>query len=190
MGLFKELFDRVETRRALGEQLSVIEYHWLGTNIYQGAEAVAILDEGVKKHPDSVSLQSDYLEVLAKAGRKKEAWKAYEGARDLYFARVKKIGIPAAPGDAGYITEPLTVLIARPWYLFLLKEGKDDEFRRLEDRLREVCPKTGDEPKNLLIPLAFAEFGSGRYAAAANCVSQSLQNKGSNNVRSRSMLTT
>jgi serine/threonine protein kinase/tetratricopeptide (TPR) repeat protein len=177
MGLFNELRDRLETRRATGEDLGVMEYRWFGTNIYQGAEAVAILSEGVKKYPDSMSLITDYMEVLSKAGRKDEAWKAYERARDLYFALVQRTETPAVPGDLDVVTEPLTVLAARPWYLFLLQEGKDDEFRRLEARLRKACLQTKEDAKNLLIPRAFAEFGSGRYAAAVETLESCVKTK-------------
>src|SRR5262245_14151205 len=75
MGLFKELRDRLEARRALGEEMGVTDYGWLGT-VYQGAESVAILREGVKNHPDSVDLHSRYMQLLAKTGRKEEAWHA------------------------------------------------------------------------------------------------------------------
>ena len=106
------------------------------------------------------------MEVLAKAGRKEEAWKAYERARDLYFALLERAQIPTLDGE--YITELLTVLRVRPWYIFLLQEGKDEEFQRLENRLRELLPKTGDDPRNLLLPRAFAEAASGRHRAAVN----------------------
>jgi len=187
MGLFRELRDRLEARRALGEQISVEEYGWLGMNIYQGPEAVAILSEGVKRYADSVLLQSDYMEVLAKAGRKEEAWKAYERARDLYFALLERWETPRLGGD--YITEPITVLRVRPWYIFLLQEGKDEEFRRLEKRLREMCRKTGDDPKSLLLPRAFAEFATGRYAAAVESLESCVQLKVWNEVVNEVMVT-
>jgi tetratricopeptide (TPR) repeat protein len=117
------------------------------------------------------------MEVLAKAGRKEEAWKAYERARDLYFALVDRMEIPEVSDDANYNTEPLTVLIARPWCAFLLQEGKDAEFRRLEERLREICPKTGEDPKSVLLPRAFAEYGAGRYRAALKSLELCLQEK-------------
>src|SRR5262249_48034812 len=148
------------------EELGVLEYRCLGTNIYQGAEATAILAEGANKHPESVSLRTDYMELLAKAGQREEAWKAYQMARDLYFAAVDRMKASELRRDANFLTEPLTVLIARPWYVFLLREGKDDELRRLENRLREACSKTKEEPKNLVLVRAFADFGSGRHADA------------------------
>jgi tetratricopeptide (TPR) repeat protein len=43
-GLLNELKDRLEARRASGEELEVMDYRWLGTNIYQGAEAIVILE--------------------------------------------------------------------------------------------------------------------------------------------------
>jgi len=187
MGLFRELRDRLEARRALGEQMSVEEYSWLGMNIYQGPEAVSILAEGIKKYPDSVLLQSDYMEVLATAGRKAEAWTAYERARDLYFALVEKWATPRIGGE--YITELITVLRVRPWYTFLLQEGKDDEVKRLENRLRAVCPKTGDDPKSLLVARATAEFGTGRYSAAAKSLETCLQEKLWNEFASEAMIT-
>src|SRR5262249_39614192 len=96
MGLLKELRHRLETRRALGEKLGIMDYHWLGT-IYQGGEALAILREGIKKYPGSVGLHSDSVLVLAKTGRKEEAWQAYEQGRDLYFAKVAESAVPVLP---------------------------------------------------------------------------------------------
>jgi tetratricopeptide (TPR) repeat protein len=187
MGLLKELFARLETRRALGEHLSEGEYGWFRS--YPGPEAVNILGEGVKKHPESVSLQTAYMELLAKAGRKEEAWRAYERARDLYFALVERSETPTLAGDGGYNTELLTVLVARPWYIFILQEGKDDEFRRLEDRLREVCLKTKEDAKSLLVPRAFAEFGVGRYAAAVETLETCVKLKIWNDVVNEAMVT-
>jgi serine/threonine protein kinase/tetratricopeptide (TPR) repeat protein len=189
MGLYKELFDRLETRRALGEKMAADEYGWFV--FYQGAAAVAILGEGVEKYPDSVLLHSNYLQVLAKAGRKQEAWKAYETARDLYFDQVDKNATPGLRVGGEPIQVPLLppVIQAVPWYAFLLQAGKDDEFRRLEERLREVCPNTKTEAKALLLPRAMAEFGAGKYAAAAKSLEGCLQEKLWNELASEAMIT-
>jgi tetratricopeptide (TPR) repeat protein len=47
----------------------------------------------------------------------------------------------------------------------------------LDERLRDVCLKTGTEAKTLLLPRAIAEFGSGRYDAAAKSLETCLQQK-------------
>ena len=46
MGLYKELFDRLETWRALGEELTETEYGWYF--FYQSPDAVSILGEGAE----------------------------------------------------------------------------------------------------------------------------------------------
>ena len=190
LGLFKELRDRVETRRALGEPLRIAEYVWMGTIFYQGEEAVAILDEGVKKYPESVELLSDYMQLLSRVGRKEAAWNAYEKGRDLYFAQVDRNETPTSPGDGIKVPPMSPTFVALPWYSYLLKEGKDDEFHRLEDRLREACAKTRTEPKSLLLPRAVAEFGARRYAAAAKSLEICLQERVWNDVASEAMITT
>jgi tetratricopeptide (TPR) repeat protein len=182
MGFLNELKDRLETRRTLGEELRAIEYTWLGTNIYQGEEAVAILSEGIKKHPDSVGLLSDYMQVLAKAGRKAEAWGAYEKARDLFFAKVARSELSASPGETPDQPEPLSPAgVAGPWYAFLLQEGKLDEFTRLENRLVETCSTTRSKPEELALPRASAEFATQRYEDAVKsfqiCLREGLGNE-------------
>jgi serine/threonine protein kinase/tetratricopeptide (TPR) repeat protein len=189
MGLYKELFDRLETRRALGDEMSEYEYGWFVLS--QGPDAVAILGEGVMKYPDSVLLHSNNMQILAKAGRKEEAWKAYERARDLYFVRVEKSETPAFPfvGEAIEVPPLPPVVQALPWYTFLLQEGKDEEFIRLDNRFREICPKIKAEPMTLLLPRATAEFSSGRYAAAAKSLETCLELKLWNELASEAMLT-
>ena len=100
------------------------------------------------------------MQLLAKAGRKEEAWKAYEKGRDLYFAQLDRSEIPAMPVVSEAIELPPLppFAFALPWYTYLLKEGKDDEFRQLEVRLKKACGKTRTEPKELMLPRAFAEF--------------------------------
>jgi tetratricopeptide (TPR) repeat protein len=168
----------LETRRALREELAELDYKYLGT-IYQGGKEEAALIEGIKKYPHSVGLYSAYMELLAKAGRKEEAWNAYERARDLYFTQVDRSEIPTLPGISQTIKPgPISpAVVAFPWYIYLLQEGKDDELRRLEDRLREACPKTTTEIKDLLLPRAVAEFRSSRYAAAVRSLEICLQEK-------------
>jgi serine/threonine protein kinase/tetratricopeptide (TPR) repeat protein len=184
MGHFKELRDRLETRRALGEEMGPTDYRWLGV-VYQGTEALAILAEGVKKHPTSVELQSDHLQSLAQAGRKEEAWNAYETARDLYFVRADTIGAPAR----GHQDIPLPpTLVALPWYTFLLQAGKDDEFSRLDDHLRKVCTKMMTDPNHLLLPRAFAEFSARKYEAAARSLEGCLQLQLWNEIVSETMI--
>jgi len=178
MGLFEELRDRIETRRALGEELSEGAYDSLGTNVYQGTAALAILAEGTKKHPDSSLLHSAYMRLLWKAGRKAEAWKAFEKGRDAYFAQVDR----SNAHELDWQTPPVPpTFVAISWYQYLLDEGKDDEFRRLEVRLKEACGKTRTEPKELMLPRAFAEFGAGRFADASKslefCVQEKLWNE-------------
>src|SRR5262249_13688501 len=65
MGLSKELVDRIETKRAMGEKLTIKDYRRLGT-YYGRTEAMAIVREGIDTYPDSVSLYSDYMTLLAK----------------------------------------------------------------------------------------------------------------------------
>jgi serine/threonine protein kinase/predicted Zn-dependent protease len=166
VGRYGELFDRLEARRALGEEFSTTDY---GCYIfYEGPQALMMLEEGTKKYPDSVLLQSKYMQLLAKAGRKAEAWKAYERSRDLYFSQVDANQVPALPvvGDAIQGAPMAPVLEALSWYTYLLQDGKDVEFNRLDERLRAVCPKMATEAKRLLLPRASAEFAAGRYAAA------------------------
>jgi tetratricopeptide (TPR) repeat protein len=190
MGLFKELRDRLEARRALGEEMGVTDYGWLGT-VYQGIESVAILREGVKNYPDSVVLHSHYMQLLAKTGRKEEAWKAYERSRDLYFAQVARREVPALPDVSQTIEVPPLppTVVAPQWYSYLLQEGKDDEFRRLDERLREVCKKTMTDHQSLLLPRATAEFGCGRYAEAAKSLETCLQMRLWNELASEAMIT-
>jgi serine/threonine protein kinase/tetratricopeptide (TPR) repeat protein len=188
MGLFSELRSRLESRRAWGEELSFTEYEWLGTSAYQGVEAVAILAEGVSKHPSSFSLRSTYMVALAKAGRKKEALKAYEEAKELYVAAVEKAQAPLLPGD-GIDSELRAVLVARPWYVFLLQEGKDDEVQQLDKQLRAVCAKTGEDVNSPVLLRAFGEFGSGRYGAAVASLERCLQLRVWNDAVSEGMVT-
>jgi tetratricopeptide (TPR) repeat protein len=190
MGLFKELRDRLETRRALGVEMNATEYRWLGST-YQGSEALEILDNGAKKFPDSVELHSDYMQLLAKAGKKEAAWKAYERGRDLYFAKVERCEAPAMPIDSHGIElpPPPPTLVALPWYTYLVQEGKEDELHRLEDRLRGLCAKSRTEAKELLLPRAFAEFSAGRYAAAATSLEMCLREKLWNESASEALIT-
>jgi serine/threonine protein kinase/Flp pilus assembly protein TadD len=178
LGLFKELRDRLETRRALGDQLRDMDYRWLGT-IYQGTEALAILGEGVKKYPDSVGLHSDYMQSLANAGRKEEAWRAYEEGRDLYFAKVAGRQAPVFPGDLPLKPESLLspADVAGPWYSYLLQEERAEEFQRLENRLLEACATTRNRPEELAFPRASAEFATHKYAAAVKSLEICLKGK-------------
>jgi serine/threonine protein kinase/tetratricopeptide (TPR) repeat protein len=190
MGLLRELRDRLETRRALGEEFGVVEYRWLGT-VYQGAEAVAVLGKAVKKHPDSIELYSDYMQLLAKTGRKEEAWNAYQRARDLYFAQVERDEVSVLPVDSQDIKMPALSppLVCLPWYLFLVQEGKDDELARLEDKLGKICQKTNSKSQDLLLPRATAEFAAGRYAAAVKSFEICLQAKLWNELANEAMIT-
>jgi tetratricopeptide (TPR) repeat protein len=143
------------------------------------------------------------MELLAKAGRKEEAWKAYEKARDLYFAQMDSRQSPALPGEMrgnelaralpGDLRDsevPLSpVRVVGPWYQYLLQEAKDDELRRLEDRLREICPKTHTDAKQLLLPRAVAEFYARRYAAAAKSLETCLEMKLWNELASEATIT-
>jgi serine/threonine protein kinase/Flp pilus assembly protein TadD len=178
MGLGKELLERLEMRQVLGQELGPLEYGWLGL-LYQGEQAVTIVRKGIKKYPDSVSLHSELVALLWKAGQQEEAWQIYERARDLYFARVERSEVFELPiNSQGSIAEPLSpVLYAGPWYTFLLQTGKDEEFRRLEERLREACPKTDTDAKDLLQSRATAEYTSGRYAEAIRSLESCLQQK-------------
>ena len=189
MGLFNELRDRLETQKALGDELGVPEYRWLGTT-NQGAQAEAILSEAVKKYPDSMELHTDYMQVLAKSGRKEEAWNAYERARDLYFAQVERNKVPVLPVDYQEIKLGLPPgLVSSPWYTYLMQEGKDDELDRLEDRLRKACTLTQAKVQDLLLPRATAEFAAGRYAAAAKSFEVCLQRKLWNELANEAMIT-
>jgi serine/threonine protein kinase/tetratricopeptide (TPR) repeat protein len=196
MGRSKELVDRIETKRALGEKLVVEDYRRLGA-YYQGTEAVAIVREGIDKHPRSVSLLSDYTTVLAKAGQKDAAWDAYEKGRDLYFSIVGKTESVASPlwlltdlQDDFRDRESLSPeFFARQWYTFLLQEMKDEEFHRLDQRLRGVCQKMGTDAKNLLLPRATAEYGTGRYTAAVKSLEACLREGRWNELASEAMLT-
>jgi tetratricopeptide (TPR) repeat protein len=78
---------------------------------------------------------------------------------------------------------------ALPWYTFLLQQGKDDELRILEDRLRQICPKTKTEAKTLLLPRATAEFGAGKYAAAVKSLESCLKDKIWNEYATEAMIT-
>jgi hypothetical protein len=169
--------------------MSAEEYGWYV--FYQGSEAVTILGEGVRKYPDSEMLLTYYMQALAKVGRKEEAWKAYQRSRDLYFAHVERSLGPPLPVDSQAIELPPLppVLLALPWYTFLLQEGKDDESSQLEDRLREACRRTKSDPKGLLLPRATAEFGSGRYAAAAKSLERCLREKLWNELASEANIT-
>jgi serine/threonine protein kinase/tetratricopeptide (TPR) repeat protein len=189
MGLYKELFERIETRRASGEDLSAEDYGWFV--FHAGPEALAMVGEGVKKYPDSVLLHTNYMQLLARTGRKEQAWQAYERARDLYFARLNKTDGPSLllTGQAIEVPALPPVVQALPWYTFLLQEGKDDEFRQLDDRLRAMCSKTGTDAKTLLLPRATAEFSTGRAAAAAKSLEMCLQGKVWNEVASEAMIT-
>jgi serine/threonine protein kinase/Tfp pilus assembly protein PilF len=189
MGLFKELFDRLETRRALGEELSVEEYGWF--IFHKGPQVLKILGEGVKKYPDSVLLHTYYMQLLAGSGRTEEAWKAYERARELYFSHVGRSGAPALPIPLQSIELPPLppTMYALRWYTYLLQQGKDDEFLRLDERLRAICPKTKTEVKELLPPRAFAELAVGRYAAAAKSLEICVQEKLWNEMVSEVMIT-
>jgi tetratricopeptide (TPR) repeat protein len=81
------------------------------------------------------------------------------------------------------------VVQALLWYTFLLNEGKDEEFRQLDERLQAVCPKIGMNPKTLFLPRATAEFSSGRYAAAAKSLETCLEEKLWNEIASEAMIT-
>jgi serine/threonine protein kinase/Tfp pilus assembly protein PilF len=191
MGLFKELQSRLGERLALGEELTIDDYNGL-ENIYQLSEAVSILGEGVKRYPDQVVMQTRYMQLLARAGRKEEAWKAYESARDLYFTQVERRDTPSSPfyGVDSIDLPPLPAnFVALSWYLFLLQQGMDDEFHRLDERLRAICPKTKTEVKELLPPRACAEFAVGRYAAAAKSLEICVQEKLWNEMVSEVMIT-
>jgi tetratricopeptide (TPR) repeat protein len=189
MGLYKELFNRLETRRALGDELSEEAYGWYV--FYQGADAASIVGEGVKKHPDSVPLHSHHMELLAKAGRKEEAWKAYVKGRDLYFARLDKSQIPALPVASQAIELPLLppTAFALPWFTYLLQEGEEEEFRSLEDRLREACLKTKTDAKSLMLPRATAEFATRRFSDAAESFQFCVEHKLWNEFASEAMVT-
>jgi len=181
MGQYKELFDRLETRRALRDELSAEAYGWF--IFYKGPDAASILGEGVKKHPDSFILHSHHMQLLAKAGRKEEAWKAYEKGRDLYFAQLDRSQIPVLPLASQAIEIPPLppVALALPWYTFLLEERKEEEFCRLEDRLQKACLATKSNPRGLFLPRATAEFATRRFSAAAKsfriCVEEKLWNE-------------
>jgi tetratricopeptide (TPR) repeat protein len=189
MGQYKELFDRLETRRALGEELTEEEYGFFV--FHPGADGLAVIAEGVRKNPGSVLLRSQLMQMLSKAGQKQEAWEAYERARDLYFARIDKSELSARPipGEPLAVPPLPPVVQALPWYTFLLQEGKDDEFQRLDQRLRDVCPKLGADAKSLMLPRASTEFATGRYAAAAESLETCLREKLWNEIASEAMLT-
>jgi serine/threonine protein kinase/Flp pilus assembly protein TadD len=178
LGLHKELLGRLESMKALGDDLADPDYRLLG-GYYQGADALAILSEGLKRYPTSVGLHSDYMQALAKAGRKDEAWKAYENGRDLYFAEVAKSQIPSLPGDPPPPTTPLWLpgVLAIPWYTYLVQEGKLDELKELENRLREACVMTRKNPEELTLARASAEFTTQKYAAAVKSLEFCLQQK-------------
>lgn len=173
MGLVNELRHRLETRRALRDEISELEYRRLAT-ICRGQDAEDILAEGTVRNPRSVGLQSEYMQVFARAGRKVEAWKAYEKAKELYFAQLGGNEAPALPGEP----QPTPIApahVAGPWYVFLLQEGKEDEFRRLDERLRAACPTAKTDAEGLLVPRGMAEFRTGRYAAAVESLNVCLE---------------
>jgi serine/threonine protein kinase/Tfp pilus assembly protein PilF len=186
MGLGRELRDRLETKRSLGEQLSDWDYSWLGS-LYQGKEAVAILREGIEKHPESFGLHSDYMQALFKVGQKDEAWNAYEKARDIYFVQMAKRGdrglnLDNLPRDMreAILRESLRqpAIAAAPWYEYLVREEKVDELLRLEKRLQEVCFKTGiGKPGDMWLPRALAEFKAQKYALAVKSLEICIQTK-------------
>jgi serine/threonine protein kinase/Flp pilus assembly protein TadD len=175
MGLFNEHFERLETRRALGEELSAEDYGWYST--YGAPGALDIIGEGIRKHPGSVRLHADHMQLLARAGRREEAWKAYEKGRDLYFAQVDQNEAPELPIDLPQLPPPAPVAVALPWYTFLLQEGKDDEFHRLEQRLQALCVKAGTNADELMPPRATAEFATGRYGEAVKSLQACLDRK-------------
>jgi len=188
MGLYKELFDRLDARRALGDELSAGDYSLF---VYrQGPEAIDIIGEGAKKHPQSVLLHTNFMQLLAKAGRKGEAWNEYEKSRDLYFERQTKSDAPVLPAAGPFEVPPLPPAVqALQWYTFLLQEGKDDEFRNLDERLRDLCLKTGASANSLLLPRGRAEFDASRFAAAATSLERCLQEKLWNESATEAMIT-
>jgi tetratricopeptide (TPR) repeat protein len=120
------------------------------------------------------------MQVLARAGRKEEAWQAYQKGRDSYFAQVTGTDAPVLPGDVRGI--PLSpAIVAEWWYSYLLQEDRVDEFERLETRLLKACPATLSKPEDLLPPRATAEFTTHKYDSAAKsleiCVQKKLGNE-------------
>jgi tetratricopeptide (TPR) repeat protein len=135
------------------------------------------------------------MRTLATGGRKDEAWKAYERGRDLYFAQVHGSSAPVLPfvhqediADR-LLAEPLSLLLlAELWYTYLLQERKDDEFHRLDQRLREVCSMTKLEANDLLSSRAGAEFDSGRNDEAVKSLESFLKIKLRNQVKNDAMI--
>jgi serine/threonine protein kinase/tetratricopeptide (TPR) repeat protein len=178
MDLSMELLDRLETMRASGQELVSEEYNWLA-NRAQGAKALSIIRDALKLYPESVELHIDYMTLLANAGQKEEAWKAYRTARDLYVSEImnREIAVLDVPKQS-----PSSVTrIARPWYTYLMHEARDDELPRLEEHLRDICVKTGQNPNVLRLPRGIAEYRSHRYADATRsleiCFHESLWNE-------------
>lgn len=171
MGRYRELVARIETRRAMGEDLAEVDYRILG-DLYSSQQALGILQEGLTKHPNSIQLEKSLMNVFARAGRKDEAWRAYQTSRDLFFAEIEA----RASGVSGKVA-PWPGQEAISWFTFLLEQGKFQEMEKLEERLGDACIKTNHNPNDLVLARASAEFATGRYAEAVKSLKACLELK-------------
>lgn len=181
-GRYKELVDRIETRRAFGDSLSEVDYTVLGLR-YMPNQALEILKEAIARHPRSYKIQTEYMTLLAKQGSKADARKAYKAARDLFFETVASSSNPAPPsleGNQFQSRHPWPSVDAMPWFSYLVEEGSLEELSDLEGRLQEASIKLGRNPDELLLARAKAEVNSGRYSDAVKSLRACLKLKQGN----------